>query len=111
MTLQKRAGDAGPPPRLLVSGSVYLAGAAESPVVATRGMSIVSRDGPQVGKVAAVVVDGHSQEVTHILLCRLPEAPDYRLVLPSQVARVTGETMLLHIHSQEVDSLPVHRAS
>lgn len=62
---------AGSPSKLLESGPISLAEGREPPVVVVRGMSIVSRDGLEVGKIAAVVLDS-SQTVTHVLLCRLP---------------------------------------
>lgn len=72
-------------------------------------MPILSRDGQEVGKVAAVVVDSLTQEVTHLLLCRLPESPDYRLVPPDLVTQVIGQTVMLKIQSRDVDGLAVHQ--
>ncbi len=69
----------------------------------------MSRDGQEVGKVAAVVVDPLTQEVTHILLCRLPQSPDYRLAPLDIVTQVTGQTVMLQIQSQDVDGLAVHQ--
>ncbi|MEK7327717.1 MAG: PRC-barrel domain-containing protein [Chloroflexota bacterium] len=94
--------------KLLVSGWVNLSAAGSSVEIA-RGMSIMSRDGQEVGKVAAVVVDPLTQEVTHILLCRLPESPDYRLAPLDIVTQVTGQTVMLQIQSRDVDGLAVHQ--
>ena len=95
--------------KLLVSGWINLSAPGGPPVEVARGMPILSSDGQEVGKVAAVVVDSLTQEVTHILLCRLPESPDYRLVPPGLVVQVCGETVVLHILSRDVDSLAVHQ--
>lgn len=95
--------------KLLVSGWVNLSASGGSPVEIARGMSIMSRDGQEVGKVAAVVVDPLTQEVTHILLCRLSQSPDYRLATPDLVTQVTGQTIILQIQSRDVDGLAVHQ--
>ena len=94
--------------KLLVSGWVNLS-AAGSSVEIVRGMFVVCRDGQEAGQVAAVVVDTATQEVTYILLCRLPQSPDYRLVPPDLVTQVTGQTVMLQIQSQDVDGLAVHQ--
>jgi sporulation protein YlmC with PRC-barrel domain len=94
--------------KLLVSGWVNLP-AAGSPVEVARGMSIVSRNGQEVGKVAAVAVDTAAQEMTYILLCRLPQSPDYRLIPLDIVVQVAGDAVILCIQSQDIDGLAVHQ--
>ncbi len=93
---------------LLVSGWVKLA-LAGSPVEIVRGMLVVSRDGHELGKVAAVVVDDLNHEVTHILLGHLPQTPDYRLASVDSVKRVTRGIVTLCILSQDADNLAVHQ--
>jgi hypothetical protein len=95
--------------KLLVSGWVNLSAAAGSSVEIVRGMVVVCRDGQEAGKVAAVVVDTVTQEVAYILLCRLPQSPDYRLLPLDLMTQVTGQTVMLQIQSQDVDGLAVHQ--
>ncbi len=97
--------------RLLVSGRVSLSAPGGSPVEVTRGMSILSRDGREVGRVAAVVVDRRSRVATHILLCRWPQTPEYRLAALGHVAEVSEAAVRLQIHGQAVAGLPIHRPS
>jgi hypothetical protein len=72
-------------------------------------MSLMSRDEQEVGKVAAVMVDTAVGQVAFILLCRQPQAPDYRLIPLHAIARVSGDTVTLDIQSQEVDGLIAHQ--
>jgi len=76
------------------------------PVTVSRGMTILTREGWEAGKVAAVVVDNDSQKVTHVLLTRPRLAPDYRLVPVSLVEQVDEDTVLLEICNQAIESLP-----
>lgn len=77
-------------------------------VEVARGMTLLTNDGQEAGKVAAVVVDGHSQQVTHLLLVRPHLAADYRLVAVGLIERVSQDAVWLHLHHDAVESLP-HR--
>ena len=69
-------------------------------------MTILTRERQEAGKVAAVVVDNDSQKVTHILLTRPRQMPDYRLVPVTLIEQVDEETVLLEICNQAMESLP-----
>lgn len=75
-------------------------------VEVNRGMAILTRDGREAGKVAAVVVGSRSREISHVLLGRPCLAPDYRLVPVELVKEVNGEIVYLDIDSEAVGSLP-----
>ena len=93
--------------RLFEWGQVYLVqeNRTESAEV-SRGMAILTRDGREAGKVAAVVVDSQSRQISHILLGRPRLAPDYRLVPVELIKEVNETTVYLHIDSEAVGSLP-----
>jgi sporulation protein YlmC with PRC-barrel domain len=97
--------------KLMESGPVYLEQGDGSPVEVMRGMTILTKEGQEAGKVAAVVVDNYDQKVTHLVLGRLHLRPDYRLVPVNLVEQVTGDEVLLYISGPVVESLPVRQAS
>ena len=80
-------------------------------VEVTRGMAIMTNEGQEAGKVAAIVVDSASQQVTHLLLGHLRPSPDYRLIPVNLIEQIAQETVLLGIGSQTVESLPGRRTS
>lgn len=77
----------------------------------SRGMAILTQDGWEAGKVAAVVVEDPSQQVTHLLLVRPHLVSDYRLVPVSLIEEVGEEMVSLGISSEAVESLPARRTS
>lgn len=92
--------------RLFESGSIYLKQENDLPIKVSRGMTILTRERQEAGKVAAVVVDNDSQKVTHILLTRPRHVPDYRLVPVTLIEQVDEATVLLEICNQAMESLP-----
>ncbi|MCB9008768.1 MAG: hypothetical protein H6656_15600 [Ardenticatenaceae bacterium] len=72
----------------------------------SRGMSICSSSGEVVGQVAAVLLDGRSQQPTHLVLTRL--VPEHRLVPLSQIVGVNQACVLLDITNQQLNQLPLH---
>ena len=95
------------PKVLFVEGHITPSGAHSGPVEIRRGMSVRSRDGQAAGQVAAAVIDVDSQAVTHVLLCRWLEVPDYRLVPVGLVANVEAGIVALDISAAEVETMPV----
>ena len=93
---------------LFESGPVYSEQKDSSPVEIRRGMTILTQDERAAGRVAAVILDGDSQNVTHILLAYLHLTPDYRLIPINFIKQVSQETVLLHIDSEAIEHLP-HR--
>ena len=92
--------------RLFEYGLVYLESKDSSPVEIKRGMTILTKDGRDAGWVAAVVLDGTNQNVSHILLTHLHLSPDYRLVPINLIQQVSQETVLLHVDREAVEGLP-----
>ena len=98
-----------PAPKLLVSGFIYLESIGNLPVEVRRGMSILTQDGIEVGTAAAVMVDSHGGEVTHVLFGQVPPTSVYRLVSISLVEQVDGETIRLRATAVEIEKLPLYQ--
>ena len=96
---------------LIVSGSIYPDHESDIAVEVRRGMTILTSEGREAGKVAAVIIDKHDREVTHILLSRLSQIPEYRLVPLDLIEQVREERVQLRIFNQVVNSLPTWHGS
>ena len=97
--------------RLFESGSICPEQENGLPTKVSRGMIILTSDGQEAGKVAAVVVDNDSQKVSHILLTRPRLVPEYRLVPLNLIEQVDEDTVLLEICGQAIESLPTAKYS
>lgn len=95
--------------RLFESGSTCPEQENGLPVNVSRGMTILTNEGWEAGKVAAVVVDSDSQTVTHLLLTRPRLVPEYRLVPVNLIEQVDEQVVLLEICSQAIESLPIRQ--
>jgi len=93
------------PPKMMVGAFVSLKENAAPVDEVRRGMAIFTSDGVEAGKAAAVVIDEINQTVTHIVLCRLGQPPEYRLTPLSLIERVDEEGIWLCIPSHDVVSL------
>ena len=102
---------ADPNTELLVAGFIRPAHAHDRMVEVKRDMIILTGEGRAAGRVAAVVIDRHDRQVTHILLSQRSQPPQYRLVPIALVMQVQGGQVLLDIFSQAVDSLPIWQGS
>jgi hypothetical protein len=91
---------------LLVSGTICPDQARGRTVEIKRDMTILTSEGRAAGRVAAVLVNRHDRQVTHILLSRRSQPPQYRLVPIALVVQVQEGQVLLGIFNQAVDSLP-----
>lgn len=100
-----------PNTELIVSGSIHPEHASDIVVEVRRGMMILTSEGHEAGRVAAVIVDKLDQRVTHILLSRLNQRPEYRLVPISLIEQVHEEQVLLSIFNQVVNTLPAWHGS
>jgi hypothetical protein len=96
---------------LFESGLIYLRQKDNSPIEVRRGMTILTKDDQVAGKVAAVVVDDHSQNVTHLLFSQLGQIPQYRLVPVNLFEQVKEETVFVSIRQHVIESLPLRRTS
>ncbi|MCP4415295.1 MAG: DUF2171 domain-containing protein, partial [Chloroflexi bacterium] len=70
-----------------------------------RGMKIVFADGTEAGVVGAVMVHPHNEEMSHILLCRVPVTAVYRLIPINLIARIDDETIHLNIRCDGLKKL------
>lgn len=98
---QNRAGDE---LQLMVSGVLALEEPSGACAIVERGMPILSRDGQEMGKVAAVRVDGN-QAVEAILLSRLPLKMEYRIVPAGSIVTVRGHEVFLDLTADGNDGL------
>jgi hypothetical protein len=71
-----------------------------------RGMPILSKDGLDVGKVAAIVLNGEDHQATHVLLSRLPQESGYWLVSLDMIAGISEQGVRLSVSETMVKSLP-----
>jgi sporulation protein YlmC with PRC-barrel domain len=99
------------PAELQESGMFMLNEASKIRVEVRRGMLILTRDGRKAGTVTAVVLDKKQRKITHILLGRLIQQLEYRVVPLELVAQVSEEVILLHIFNPAVNSLANWRGS
>ena len=95
-----------PVQRLFERGEIGLTGEHCSYNEVSRGMLILTHEGQDAGRVAAVVVDGNSQQVTHILLKHNYLVPAYRLVPIDLIEYISQQVILLHINRETVADLP-----
>jgi hypothetical protein len=96
--------------RLMISGVMRRGHDGESGAVAERGMAVVSRDGSEVGRVAAVWVTDRSIPRA-ILLSRLPALMEYRLVPVELVVGVDDQRVILDLAPEEIDGLEIWSGS
>jgi len=94
------------PQTLMESGSIAFNQAHDSPVEVRRGMAVLTSEGETTGHVAAVVVDGRSGKVTHLVLGRSCRRLDYCLVPTVLIETVGDEEILLRIVHPVIENLP-----
>ena len=93
--------------KLTIEAQVCLACGAVAETAVSRGMSIQSSEGKIVGELAAVLVNGRTQQPTHLVLCC--QLPDYRLVPLADIAGVYGRTVQLSLTRKQISHLPHHQ--
>lgn len=92
-------------PELLVSGCIYPDCVGDATVEVERDMIILTSDGREAGRVAAVLVNRTDRNATHIILNCGIGPPEYRLVPIALIERVQEGKVLLHIVYQTVAGL------
>lgn len=90
--------------RLMISGVLALDEPGGACAIIERGMSILSREGQRVGKVAAVSLD-EGEVVEAILLSRLPLKMEYRIVPAARIAVVRDHEVVLDLTADGLDGL------
>ena len=96
---------------MMVSGQIHLEGADGPPVEVRRCMAVLSHEGHELGMVAAVCLDPHTQDVTVVLLGRLPVTSDYRLIPIDLIDHVSEDTVHLRIMAESVRELAQHEVN
>ena len=71
-----------------------------------QGMAVLTKDGRDVGRVKAVVLDGDDRNITHLLLSPWSQMSGHRLMPVNFREQVDKETLSLHIGSETIDRLP-----
>lgn len=99
-----------PAQKLMESGFIRVELMGNDPVEVRRGMSVLTHDGIEAGTVAAVVMDCHCQEVTHVLLGQVPPTAVYRLTPVKLLAQVEENSIWLRVDSQAVADLPIKKS-
>jgi hypothetical protein len=94
--------------KLMIKGTVQTDGL-PVPVEIERGMAVYSADEVEVGKVAALLVDGE-EETRGLLLSKLPEMAGYWLVPASLIEGVERGQVRLRMLGVESSHLPAWRA-
>ena len=95
-----------PEKKLMVSGFICPRSACVLSIEVRRGMVIRSKEGMEMGKVAAIVLDTNNQKATHLLLDRLPEISGYWLIDVNLVINVQDCEVDLSIPIAAIQSLP-----
>ena len=98
---------AGTVEKLTVEAQVCLACGAVAETAVARGMSVCSSDEQIVGEVAAILLDGRTQQPTHLVLCC--QLPVYRLVPLAEIVGVYGRTVQLNLTREQISQLPQHQ--
>lgn len=88
----------------MISGVLALDEPRGACAIIERGMSILSREGQGVGKVAAVSLD-EDEVVEAILLSRLPLKMEYRIVPADRIAAVRDHEVVLDLTADGIDYL------
>ncbi len=93
--------------KLTIEAQVCLACGAVAATAVSRGMSVCSSDEQMVGEVAAILLDGRTQQPTHLVLCC--QLPDYQLVPLAEIVGVYGRTVQLSLTREQISQLPQHQ--
>lgn len=73
-----------------------------------RGMNVVDRDGELIGLVAGVVAVSSSDQISDVVISRVPPTGDYRLAAVGSVALIGEDCVSLTLPAAELASLPRH---
>lgn len=99
--------DPAPRGRLMISGELPANGAKLTANL-QRGLVVLDSAGEDAGRVAAVLVDGETGTVTHLVIARDTGAGDYRLAPAEQIAGFDIGAVRLRLAAGEVAALPRH---
>jgi hypothetical protein len=92
--------------KIMISGYVFTTDDSLFSVEIKRGMAMLSKEGREVGKAAAVILNSKNGKATHILLSRLPEISGYWLVAVDLIEEVDQGKIILLIPETALVSLP-----
>jgi hypothetical protein len=89
----------------VLSPGLATAGAGR-PVTVERGMAVQTSEGQAAGHVAAVVLGGGCQQMTHVLLVQERRRLEYRLVPVALIQQVDAGQVRLRIMQAGIEGLP-----
>jgi sporulation protein YlmC with PRC-barrel domain len=97
--------------KLMVSSMVYWGKNGSFSAEIRRGMPVFSKDGMEIGKVAAVILKRTHNAAMQILLSRLPNIEGYLLVDVDLITEIDQEKIVLSISEEVLQSLPRWRTT
>lgn len=92
--------------KIMAQASVYLRGNRTAAIEIRRGMTLVSIEGKEVGKVAGVAVSRDDQQALCLIISHLPQDPGYHSIPVDWVERVEGELIFLHAPVNSILAIP-----
>jgi hypothetical protein len=92
--------------KMMAQGIVVLNGQAEAAVEVRRGTVVISAEGREAGKLAAVVVGPDSRQAVCLILGHLPDAEGYQSLPVSWIARVEADGITLNASLEVILALP-----
>ena len=95
--------------KVMVNGRFHSLTSPNTIIQIERGMKIVVVNGKNAGVVAAVMVHPQSEEITHILLSRVPVTAVYRLIPIKLIAKIDDDTIHLSIGCDDLTKLMIHQ--
>ena len=99
------------PNTLLESGAIALAQVCAAFVMVRRGMTMRTREGTVAGHVAALMFDGRSEKVTHLVLSCPRQGMEYRLIPISLIDAVDDCEIRLNFFQPILEELPIWHIS
>lgn len=91
---------------MMAQASISLSGEPATVVEIRRGMTIISSERWEVGKVAGVAIHPDSRKAVCLILSHLPEEASYQSLPITWIACMEGETILLNVSFEQILAAP-----
>ncbi len=92
--------------KIMTQASISLSGEPATVVEVRRGMTIISSERWEVGKVAGVAIHPDSRKAVCLILGHLPEEASYQSLPIAWIACVEVETILLNVSFEQILAAP-----